>query len=209
MTSILRGLYAITDDSLIAEKNFTRTIEQALSGGVNVIQHRDKSGNIQKRLQQARDIKLLCEKYDTTFIINDDIDLAKKIDADGVHIGVNDSSYKSARKKLGSNKIIGVTCYNQFDSALQAQNLGADYVAFGSFFSSSVKPDTVVASKELLVRAKQELSVPVCAIGGITLDNSVELIDTGVDMLAVITGVFGADDIQSACKEFSALFIAK
>ena len=206
MKPVLRGLYAITDAHLINEKQFAHRIEQALAGGVRIIQYRDKSNHTKKRLQQASDIKSLCDKYNTTFIINDDVELAKQVDADGVHIGINDCCYDRAREKLGDNKIIGVTCYNQFDNALQAQQLGADYVAFGRFFSSSVKPHAVEASIELLLRAKQELSVPVCAIGGITLENSSQLIGAGVDMLAVITGVFGAQDVQHACEAFSDLF---
>jgi len=203
----LRGLYAITDASLIAEKKFTATIEQALAGGVNIIQYRDKSNNIQKRLQQAESIKLLCEKYSTIFIINDDIELAKEINADGVHLGTNDVDYATARKKLGDNKIIGVSCYNQLEPALQAQKKGADYVAFGRFFPSAVKPDAAAASATLLTQARQELTLPICAIGGITLNNATELITAGTDMLAVITAVFTAKDIKKTCQRFSDLFI--
>ena len=207
MTQPLRGLYAITDASLIKDEHFIQTIEQALAGGTRIIQYRDKSTDEIKRFQQASIIKKLCEKYHTIFIINDDIELAKEIDADGVHIGIHDCSYETARKKLGNNKIIGVTCYNQIDTALHAQKTGADYVAFGRFFSSSIKPDAISADIDLLHQAKRKLSIPVCAIGGITLDNSAKLIDTGVDMLAVISGVFGAQNIQTTCEKFSRFFI--
>ena len=207
MKKKLHGLYAITDEKLMPENNFSSLAETALSAGVSVLQYRDKSHNTEKRLAQARQLKKQCDQNNTVFIINDDVDLAVAVDADGVHIGINDSSYANARDRLGENKIIGVTCYNQFETALQAQNLGADYVAFGSFFASSVKPDAVVASRDLLLRAKQQLNIPVCAIGGITLHNSPELIDAGADMLAIITGVFGADDIQLACESFNELFI--
>jgi len=209
MTKSLYGLYAITDASLIAEKKFNQTIEQALAGGVKIIQYRDKSKNTEKRYRQAHDLKHLCDQYNATFIINDDIDLTKTIDADGVHIGSSDRSYKTARETLGEDKIIGVSCYNQFELAQQAQQQGANYVAFGRFFSSSIKPDAVIASTELLIRAKQELSIPVCAIGGITLNNSDLLIKTGADMLAVITAVFSSANIESTCQKFCNYFVEK
>jgi len=206
MKKKLHGLYAITDEKLMSVDDFSSMAETALNSGVSVLQYRDKSHNTEKRLAQALQLKKMCDQNNITFIINDDVDLAVAVDADGVHIGINDSSYASARELLGKNKIIGVTCYNQFETALQAERLGADYIAFGSFFASSVKPDAVVASRDLLLRAKQELSIPVCAIGGITLYNSAELINAGADMLAIITGVFGADDIQLACESFNELF---
>ena len=202
----LHGLYAITDARLIAEQKLIETIEQALAGGTSVIQYRDKSNDTQKRMHQAREIKLLCKQYNSTFIINDDIRLANEVDADGVHIGANDCSYEKARALLGDNKIIGITCYNQFETAIQAQDLGANYVAFGSFFSSSVKPNAVRADINLLTKAKQELSIPVCAIGGITLNNASELIHSGADMLAVISDIFESDNIHKTCEDFNQLF---
>ena len=209
MTHKLNGLYVITDASLIDERKFTDTIKQTLDGGANIIQYRDKSNNVKKHRQQASDIKRLCEQYKTIFIINDDFKLAKEIDADGVHLGSNDSAYDTARKALGNNKLIGITCYNQFDLALKAQSQGADYAAFGSFFSSSVKPDAVSADTHLLERAKLKLSIPVCAIGGITLDNSTELITAGADMLAVISAIFSSHDIKDTCQTFSHMFISR
>jgi len=207
MTSCLHGLYAITDADLIPEKNFNQTIEQALAGGVKIIQYRDKSQNTKKRYRQADDLKHLCDQYDATFIINDDIDLAKKINADGVHLGTSDNSYKAAREILGNDKIIGISCYNQFELAQQAQQQGANYIAFGRFFNSSIKPDAAAASTKLLIRARQELSIPVCAIGGITLNSAAELIEHKVDMLAVITAIFASDNIKLTCQNFNELFI--
>jgi thiamine-phosphate pyrophosphorylase len=206
MAHNLHGLYAITDASLIAEKKFSAAIEQALAGGARIIQYRDKSKNIKKRLRQVASIKLLCEKYSGVFIINDDIDLAKAIDADGVHIGANDACYATAREKLGDSKVIGVSCYNQLEYALQAQKKGADYVAFGRFFASSVKPNAAAANAGLLTQAKGKLTVPICAIGGITLNNAAQLITAGADMLAVITAVFAAKDIKTTCQKFNILF---
>lgn len=205
----LRGLYVISDANLIAESTFSQTIECALLGGAKIIQYRDKSNNTEKRRRQTQEIKLLCETYDAVFIINDDIELAKEVNANGVHLGSNDADYATARTILGDNKIIGISCYNQFELAQQAQQQGADYIALGRFFSSSTKPNAAAAPIELLTHAKQKLNIPVCAIGGITVNNSAELIAAGVDMLAVINAVFSSNEVQSTCQKFSSFFEGK
>jgi thiamine-phosphate pyrophosphorylase len=202
----LQGLYAITDASLIPEQRFSATIEQALKGGARIIQYRDKSSDGDKRRQQARDIKALCEKYNAVFIVNDDLALTLEVDADGVHIGNHDTALNDARAQLGQDKIIGVSCYNDFQLALQAQANGADYIAFGSFFSSNIKPDAKRADMDLLRRAKLEIILPVCAIGGITHNNANSLIQSGADMLAVISDVFETEQVEQAAQAFSSLF---
>ncbi|MDH5766379.1 MAG: thiamine phosphate synthase [Gammaproteobacteria bacterium] len=201
----LSGLYVITDEKLIAPDQFTQTVEQALQGGARIVQYRDKSQDQAKRHQQAQALKQLCEDYNTVLIINDDIELAIKVDAHGVHIGMHDTPLENARRQL-QNKIIGVSCYNDFELAAQAQQQGADYIAFGSFFSSSIKPEANKADVELLIKAREELQLPVCAIGGITSDNAAQLIDAGADMLAVITDVFGCDNTKIASEKISRLF---
>ena len=198
----LRGLYAITDAELIAEENFTVAIELTLKGGAQLI----KSENREKRLQQAQTLKALCETYNALLIINDDVELAKQVDAHGVHLGIDDASIHAARKQLGTEKIIGVSCYNRFDLALQANDQGADYIAFGSFYASPTKPNAVKADINLLHQAKQKIGLPLCAIGGITLNNASQLVEAGADMLAVISSVFAEDDIQSASQSFQQLF---
>ncbi len=202
----LHGLYAITDAQLIASDKFALTIEQSLKGGASVIQYRDKSADNKKRLQQASALKVLCDQYNAYFIINDDIDLALAVDADGIHIGKDDTSLTAARKKLGQNKIIGVSCYNRFDLALQANEQGADYIAFGSFFASPTKPNAVKAELSLLSEAKQKLGIPICAIGGINLNNAPQLVLAGADMLAVISSLFAEQDTNLASEKFSQLF---
>lgn len=202
----LQGLYAITDDKLIAPDQFSTTIKKILQGGASIIQYRDKSNNKNLRVTQANELRLLCNQYNALFIINDDITLAKKVGADGVHLGKNDNSVSDARNELGKKAIIGVSCYNRLELAQQAENEGADYVAFGAFFPSTIKPEACVANIELLIQAKQRLSIPVCAIGGITIDNVTSLIDAGADMTAVISGLLTQSDIASSAQEFSNLF---
>jgi len=204
--SSLQGLYAITDAKLIPESSFVETVEQALRGGAGIIQYRDKSGDQQKRLQQARALKNLCSQHQALLIINDDLELAMTVNADGVHIGIDDTPLQQARQHLGQNKIIGVSCYNQFELALQAAAEGADYIAFGSFFPSTTKPHAVPAELKLLRKARQQLQLPVCAIGGITVDNAPSLLNAGAHMLAVVSSIFGETSPTNACKQFCELF---
>jgi thiamine-phosphate pyrophosphorylase len=208
---ILHGLYAITDASLSDENlthpdKFEQAIEQALLGGARIIQYRDKSDASEKRLRQAQLIRQICDRYNATFIINDDVALAKQCAADGVHLGKDDAAIAIARNTLGETSIIGVSCYDQLPLAFDAQAQGADYVAFGAAFASPTKPGAASASRELLLQAKQQLSIPVCAIGGITPANAAELVPLGIDMLAVISSIFQADDIQQAAAQLSRVF---
>ena len=203
---LLRGLYAITDERLMPESDFLSSAEQALLGGVRLIQYRDKTTDTEKRLHQASVLKQLCEQTGSLLIINDDIELAGEVQADGVHLGKDDSSIDLAHRQLGMDAIVGVSCYNQLDLAIDAEKSGADYVAFGAFFPSSTKPEARTASLELLKTAKQKLQIPVCSIGGITADNAKILIKQGTDMTAIITDLFASDDIQKTASQISRLF---
>jgi len=202
----LNGLYAITDQHLITEEDFSKSVEAALQGGTRVIQYRDKSDNQNKRQQQASLLRALCHQYHAICIINDDIELAKAVNAHGVHLGKNDLSLRHARQVLGENAIIGVSCYNDLDRAIAAENYNASYVAFGAIFSSSTKPDAKVAGLEIIAQAKQQLSIPVCTIGGITQENIQQVIQQGADMAAVISGIFSADDIKQSTTTLSEYF---
>lgn len=202
----MRGLYAITDETLIAEPVFAAAIKQALTGGCSIIQYRDKSVNESKRLEQAMTLRKLCNEFNTTLIINDDITLAKAINADGVHLGEDDVTIEQARSILGSNAIIGISCYNQIQLAIAAQAAGADYVAFGAVFSSPTKPDARSASCELIAEAKSQLDIPVCAIGGIDKSNVGQVIASGADMTALISGLFAQQDIRRTAEHISGLF---
>ena len=202
----LKGLYAITDQQLITEENFRASIEATLQGGTRIIQYRDKSDKQNKRLQQASLLRALCHQYHAICIINDDIELARAVNAHGVHLGKDDLSLMMARQMLGENAIIGVSCYNDLDRAMAAENNKADYVAFGAIFSSTTKPEANVAGLDIITKAKQQLSIPVCTIGGITQKNIQLVIQQGADMAAVISGIFSADDIKQATKILSQSF---
>jgi thiamine-phosphate pyrophosphorylase len=204
----ISGLYAVTpagDDTpaLIA------AVEAALAGGARLLQYRNKPAPAALRLSQASALLVLCRRYRVPLIINDDLDLALAVSADGLHLGAEDGSLAAARARLGTAKILGASCYDRLEAALEAARLGADYVAFGSFFPSSVKPGAVRAPLALLREAKRRLSVPVVAIGGITLENAPRLIAAGADGVAVISALFGADDVELAARRFSTLFAAR
>ncbi len=202
---MLSGLYVIADAGTVGNENFIEKTSEAISAGVNLIQYRDKINSIETRKNFALTIQKLCRKNDATFIVNDDIKLAKSIDAQGVHIGKHDMSLSDARKLLGPHKIIGASCYNEYDRATFAANNGADYIAFGSFFSSATKPNAPVATIELLLRAKRELAIPICAIGGITLNNATTLLDAKADMIAVINAIYSAPSVSTATRLFQTL----
>ena len=197
----ISGVYAITPDPGL----ILRDVESAMKAGISVLQYRNKTNDSASRKREATELRVLCRQYGTMFIVNDDIQLAKDVDADGVHLGRGDASYEQARAFLGS-KIIGISCYNQLDLAIGAEKLGADYVAFGSFFPSSTKPNAVPADIGLLMQAKQIIKLPIVAIGGITTGNGKQLVRNGADALAVINGIFSADDVFSRVKSYQELF---
>ncbi len=206
---ILSGLYAITDSQMGAERDLPQLVEQALKGGAKIVQYRDKSTDHDRRLADASRLLDLCQRHSACFIINDDVELAAAVAADGVHLGRDDPDIESARRRLGEQAIIGVSCYNRLDLATAAQDAGVDYVAFGRFFPSSTKPQAVEAEIELLIQAKQALHIPIVAIGGITPENGAPLIDAGADMLAVIHGLFGQSDVRAAAEQFNQQFAQK
>lgn len=204
--SIIRGLYAITPD-VASTPVLLQRVRLALAGGASVLQYRNKTACDALRLEQALSLRELSRQFSVPLLINDDLQLAAQVDADGVHLGATDTSPRSARAVLGQRKIIGVSCYNRGSLARMAVADGADYVAFGAFFPSSVKPDAVVADVGLLRQMRAELKVPLVAIGGITVQNGGVLIRAGADALAVISALFDAADIQVAAQNFSKLFI--
>lgn len=183
-----------------------RKAERVLQGGARILQYRNKCADSALCWVQATALRKLTKKFSTTFIINDNVLLAEQTAADGVHLGRDDGSIAEARAQLGNDKIIGVSCYNRLELARHATQQGADYVAFGAFFASPVKPNAPVATLELLRQARRELSQPIVAIGGITPQNGKQLIEAGADALAVISAVFSTLDIQQAAQQFSTLF---
>lgn len=201
-----RGLYAITDAALCEPGGVAGAVAQALEGGAAMIQYRDKSTDQLRRRREAELLAELCRSFEVPFIVNDDVQLATHVAASGVHIGRDDGSLAAARRDLGPDAIIGVSCYHQLELAEQAQREGADYVAFGRFFHSSTKPGQPQADLALLRSAQTRLTVPVVAIGGINADNAAPLIAAGASMLACIHSVFGQSDVRGAAAAVTALF---
>ena len=209
MHKLRPGLYAITDASLATDIALDTQVELALQGGARAIQYRDKSHNLTGRLRQASALLQLCGRYGVPLIINDDIALAAEIGADGVHLGKDDPQINEAKQALGANAIIGVSCYNRLELAIEAEQSGASYAAFGRFFPSNSKPDASHADISTLQQATGLLRIPVVAIGGITPENGAALVKAGASMLAVIHGVFAQPDIPVACRRFNQLFDIK
>lgn len=203
----LHGLYAITDPDLMSGK-LVQMAEQAIHAGISILQYRNKKAPLAQQESEARELAQLCKKNNVLFLINDNVELAVKVNADGVHLGQKDASIEQARTLLGNKKIIGITCHNQIELAHTAVHQGADYVAFGRFFTSQTKPDAIKADLSILTAAKKLLPVPVVAIGGITTENATTVLQHGADMLAVINGLFGEDDIAAASKKLNAFFDA-
>lgn len=198
------GLYAITPDindtPILLEKT-----EQALSGGVKILQYRNKQASLILAYRQVLALRKLTRNYAATLIINDSIPLAQDCDADGVHLGHDDEDFALARQKL-PGKLIGVSCYNSIDRAAKAVAAGADYIAFGSFYPSSTKPNAVRANKELIIETRARFTVPIVAIGGITIDNATPLIESGVNAIAIVSALFDTANIAETAKQFTALF---
>lgn len=202
---MISGLYGVTPDCDDTAR-LMQQVTAALAGGTRVIQYRSKAADSQQRLQQADALTRLCHRHGALLIVNDHADVAAKVGADGVHIGADDGDVAAARDRIGRRGLIGVSCYNRLELARDAVAAGADYVAFGSFFASRVKPGAVHAPLALLGAAKAELQVPIVAIGGITPANAQSLIDAGADALAVISALFAASDITGAARQFCTLF---
>ncbi len=201
------GLYAITDSLLTPPDNLIASVEAALRGGAVLVQYREKGATLAERINQARDLQAVCRNAGVPLLINDDIELAQRVGASGVHIGQTDSSLAAARRWLGDEAIIGVTCHGDLALAVSAHKSGADYLAFGRFFGSATKPEAPVADPTVLTEA-MHFNLPVTAIGGITLENGGSLIRAGADMLAVIGGLFTGtpDVIERQAKRFTLLF---
>lgn len=202
----LRGLYAITDATLCAKRGLIADVAAAIRGGAVMIQYRDKSTDVARREQEARALLALCRKQGVPLIINDDVELARTIGADGVHLGVEDGGMRAARSRLGDDAILGMSCYDSLELARSARAGGANYLAFGAFFASPTKPAAVPAPLALLREASDNLRLPIVAIGGITPDNGAALVAAGAGLLAVVSGVFAGDDPELAARQYAALF---
>ncbi|MGH8274557.1 MAG: thiamine phosphate synthase [Gammaproteobacteria bacterium] len=197
----LKGLYVLTDERL--GDGLMEAVAATLEGGARLIQYRDKSIDAARREHEARRLRTLTRKYKALLIVNDDPELAAAVEADGVHLGRDDPDVATARALLGVEAVIGISCYDSLDFARDAVAAGADYIAFGSVYPSPTKPDAVRAPLDLLTRAKRELGVPICAIGGITPENAVPVLAAGADMLAVVSAVLFTENPEAAVRRFT------
>lgn len=199
----LAGLYAVTPDSGDTAL-LVRNVAAAIAGGASAIQYRNKAAGAALRREQAAAIAALPARQRALFIVNDDVALAADVDADGVHLGEDDADVATARARIGADRLIGVSCYDDIERARAAVDAGADYVAFGSFYASSTKPGARRADAHLL-RDAQALAVPIVAIGGITASNMQPLVDAGATAVAVITDVFDHGDAAAITRAAAAI----
>jgi thiamine-phosphate pyrophosphorylase len=200
------GLYAITDCVGKKHEAVVEEVAAVIRGGAVMIQYRDKSPSDKTALAQA--LAACCRRLGVPFIVNDDVELAAASQADGVHLGRDDGDIAAARQRLGAQAIIGMSCYDSLDRALHAEREGADYVAFGRFFPSQSKPLARPAHLATLTQARQSVSVPIVAIGGILPGNGAQLLHAGANLLAVIGGVFN-DNPETSALAFQPLFATR
>lgn len=203
-----KGLYVVTPETLSGAP-LVEAVTAAVEHGARAVQYRDKSDDSGRRIDDAWALVEVCHPRGVPLIVNDDASLARAVGADGVHLGRDDLALAAARDLLGDDIILGVSCYDEPERARVAVDEQANYVAFGSFFSSTTKPGAVRAGPELVREVRESIEVPIVAIGGITAENAPALLEAGVDMLAVVNAVFGAetpDGIAKATKRLAALF---
>lgn len=194
-------LYAITDRGWLKEgETLESVVEDVLKSGATFLQLREKTQGHEEIVKTARNLQTLCKKYNVPFVVNDDIMAAKEIDADGVHIGQSDMEYTKAREILGPDKIIGVSAGNLAE-AKEAERVGADYIGVGAVFHTDTKKDATSLTMAQLKEISEEVSIPVVAIGGISIDNALELKGTGIDGICVISAIFGSENPSEATKK--------
>jgi thiamine-phosphate pyrophosphorylase len=204
----IRGLYAVTPDTTDSIWLLSR-VREALAGGVRVVQYRSKSPDRMLKRGQARELAALCATRGALFIVNDDVELAQECAAHGVHLGRDDAEIAAARARLGRDAVIGASCYGDLARAGQCADAGADYLAFGSFFDSAVKPGATRASLAVLSEARRRWALPLVAIGGLTPANAAPVLAAGADALAVISALFHVPDTYGAAQAFARLFAAR
>ncbi len=201
----IAGLYAITPDEPDTA-TLARKVGEAIAGGARAVQYRNKSADAHLRRAQGAALLALCRSLGVPLVINDDLDLAVSLGADGLHLGRDDASIAAARARLGPGRMVGASCYDRLDLALAARRAGADYVAFGSAFASSTKPGAVRVPLSLYREAGARLACPVVAIGGITQENARVVIDAGADSVAVISALFDGPGVEHRARELASMF---
>lgn len=197
-------LYAVTDRAWLGDKTLSWQVEESLKGGATMIQLREKHLDHEHFLKEAKEIKELCRKYQVPFLINDDVDLAVEVDADGVHVGQHDMEAGEVRKKIGPNRILGVSAQT-VEQALLAQQAGADYLGVGAVFPTGTKDDADAVSIQTLGEICHAVSIPVVAIGGIGQHNVMQLAGSGICGIAVVSAIYAQPDIQNAASTLHTL----
>ena len=197
-------LYAVTDRAWLGDKTLNWQVEESLKGGATMIQLREKHLDHEHFLKEAKEIKELCRKYQVPFLINDDVDLAVEVDADGVHVGQHDMEAGEVRKKIGPNRILGVSAQT-VEQALLAQQAGADYLGVGAVFPTGTKDDADSVNIQTLGEICHAVNIPVVAIGGIGQHNVMQLAGSGICGIAVVSAIYAQPDIQNAASTLHAL----
>ena len=196
-------LYAVTDRHWLGKRSLKEVVKESLDGGVTFVQLREKTLEDDKFLEEAKELKQLCKEYNVPFVINDNVDIAIAMDADGVHVGQSDMEAGNVREKLGPDKIIGVSAQT-VEQAVLAEKRGADYLGVGAVFPTGSKDDAVEVSHETLKAICEAVSIPVIAIGGISVGNVKELAGSGIVGIAVISAIYAAEDIKKATEDLKA-----
>ena len=203
--SKLKGLYVITDDNLTPDKSIYEQVEQSLKGGASIVQLRDKHSSDELVMQKAIKLQELCHSYGALFVLNDKIELAIELGCDGLHIGKSDHERFSEIRESFKG-VIGVSCYGDIHLAKEFESKGADYVAFGSFFTSPTKPNSNIVPLETLRKAKEALNIPVCAIGGINTTNIDSVMEQNPDMVSLINDIWSSEDILIRSRHYAEKF---
>lgn len=194
-------LYLVTDSGILKDRDFYKCIEDALKGGVTTLQLREKESSGKEFLEKAYKLRALTIKYNTMFIINDRIDISLLVDADGVHVGQSDISVLEARRLLGNGKIIGVST-RSIEQALEAKKNGADYIGVGAIFGTKTKADAKTINIDTLKSIKENVDIPIVAIGGVNLENRKQLEECNIDGYAVVSAILGSEDIYKETKKW-------
>lgn len=202
----MQGLYLVTPNWDDTDRLLDLTGQALQAGPIALLQYRHKEAGPALRAEQAAALQTLCRQHNVPFIVNDFVDLCAQLDADGVHLGGTDAAVAAVRAQLGAGKIIGASCYGDLPRAIQAQQAGASYVAFGGFYPSRVKQYAVTTQPAILAQASEVIRVPTVVIGGMTPENAAPLVARGARMVAAISSIYQAESVALAVKQFNTLF---
>jgi len=204
-SSKLNGLYIISDDILTPSHTIIQQVENALKGGAKIVQLRDKKSSLEQVIQTALALESLCKHYKALFVLNDKVELAIELGLSGLHIGKSDY-HRVAQIREDFSGVLGVSCYGDVAFAKEMQDIGIDYVAFGSFFSSPTKPNSNIVSLEVIEKATEQLDIPVCVIGGLNSENISLVMQHKPDMISLISDIWRDEDIQNKANFFASLY---